>query len=323
MKIYFFILVAASVVNSRKHVDFMIWVIVVSVGFYGIKGGIFTILSGGGARVYGPPGAGFMSDNNAISVALVMTIPLMFYLRSISPSKWVKLGLLGSIGLSAMAVLGSQSRGAFVAVSAMVLFTWLKSKSKVVTGALLLVLFPVAVGFMPDTWTSRMRTIENYEQDGSAMGRINAWTMAFNLANDRPLVGGGFEIYSPAVFAKYAPDPNDVHAAHSIYFQVLGEHGYVGLFIFMSIGVAAWVRTRRIIAASADNPDSAWAASLARSVQVSLIGYAVGGAFINIAYWEIPYYEIIGIMVVDKLMSDARALSAKKSPAGPQGLVGA
>jgi putative inorganic carbon (hco3(-)) transporter len=311
MKVFLSVLIGASVLNSRKHVEWMIAVIVVSVGFYGVKGGIFTILTGGGSRVYGPPGAGFMSDNNAISVALVMTIPLMYFLRSVASSKWVKLGLLGSIGLSAMAILGSQSRGAFLAVLSMGLFLWFKSRHKFASGVVIFLLLPLAVGFMPETWTSRMKTIETYEQDSSAMGRINAWTMAFNLANDRPLVGGGFEIYNASVFAKYAPDPNAIHAAHSIYFQILGEHGYVGLALFLAIGFVGWSTGNRIIKLSGKNPDHSWATSLARSVQVSMIGYAVGGAFVNIGYWEIQYFEIIGLMAVDNLLK--KQMSVKSS----------
>lgn len=315
MKIFFFVVIAASLINSKKQLEWMIWVIVVSVGFFGVKGGVFTILTGGGSRVYGPPGDGFMTDNNAISVALVMVIPLMLFLRSIVSPKWMKMGLLGAVGLSAMAVLGSQSRGAFLAVAAMALFTWLKSQNKIVSGLLLVALLPLAIGFMPDSWTSRMNSIGTYKEDASAMGRINAWTMAFNVANDRPLVGGGFELYTARVFAKYAPDPTDVHAAHSIYFQILGEHGYVGLALFLSIGLFAWSCARRIIRASGSKPEHAWFASLARAMQVSLVGYAVGGAFINIGYWEIPYYEVIALMVADRLLrptTSAPGMRARK-----------
>ena len=306
MKVFLLVLIGTSVLNSRKHVEWMVATIVISVGFYGVKGGIFTILTGGGSRVYGPPGAGFMSDNNAISVALVMTIPLMYFLWTIATSIWLKWGLLASMGLSAMAILGSQSRGAFLAVLSMGLFLWVKSQKKLLSGVVILVLLPLAVGFMPDTWTSRMKTIETYEQDSSAMGRINAWTMAFNLANDRPLVGGGFEIYNTRIFAKYAPDPNDVHAAHSIYFQILGEHGYVGLALFLAIGFVGWNSGSKVIKLSGKNPDYAWAANLARATQVSLLGYAVGGAFVNIGYWEIQYFEIVGLMVVLELLRQTK-----------------
>lgn len=320
MKIFFFLLVAASLINSRQQVERLVWVIVFSVGFYGVKGGIFTILSGGSSRVYGPPGDGFMSDNNAISVALVIVIPLMVYLRTTVSSKWIKLALLGAAGLSAMAVLGSQSRGALIGVSAMLLFLWLKSQKKFAFGAVLVILLPLAVGFMPDSWTARMKTIETYEQDSSAMGRINAWTMAFNVANDRPLVGGGFELYSARVFGKYAPDPTDVHAAHSIYFQILGEHGYVGLALFLAILFVAWANASRIIKLSYLKPENAWAGNLAKAVQVSLIGYCVGGAFINIGYWEIQYYEIIGLMVVLNLLQQPKqswAAQALGQPTNP------
>ncbi len=302
MKIFFFLIVGASLIRSRKQVDWMIWVIVFSVGIFGVKGGIFTILTGGTHRVWGPPGNGFMTDNNAISVALIMVIPLMLYLRSVSSSKWVKRGLVVSTALSMMAVLGSQSRGAFVAVLAMAAFLWFKSNKKILSAVVAVALVPLAIGFMPDTWTARMKTIQTYEEDTSATGRLNSWQTAINIANDRPLVGGGYELYSPAVFAKYAPDPLAIHSAHSIYFQMLGEHGYVGLLLFLALGIMAWVTANRIIKRSQNNPENAWAGTLARSIQVSLIGFSVGGAFVNIAYWEIQYYEIIALMVVAALL---------------------
>lgn len=302
MKIFFFILVSASIIKSRKHVDWLIWVIVFSVGFYGVKGGIFTIASGGSYRVWGPPGNSSITDNNAFSVALIMMIPLMFYLRSIASSKWIKLGLLGAIGLSTMAILGSHSRGAFLAVSAMVLFLWLKSQKKLFLGIFLVALIPIAIGFMPAEWNKRMQSIQSYQEDGSAMGRINAWKMAFNVANDRPLVGGGFELYTAKTFATYAPDAHDVHSAHSIYFQILGEHGYIGLLAFLSLGFVGWANGSRIIRITRSNPEQKWAGDLARMIQVSLIGFAVGGLFVNIGYWEIHYYLLIALMVVYNLV---------------------
>ena len=228
MKVFFFTLITASLLHSRKQLEALLWVLVLSIGFYGIKGGIFTLAVGGVYRVYGPPGTSYISDNNAISVALVMTIPLMQYLANTTASKWIKWGMYGAMLLSGVAVLGSQSRGAFLAIGAMVVFMLLKSQRKLLLASALVIVVPLVVGFMPDTWTSRMETIRTYE-DESAQARLNSWAMAFNLANDRPLVGGGFEPYTPRVFAKYAPDPLTLQAAHSIYFQMLGEHGYVGL----------------------------------------------------------------------------------------------
>jgi putative inorganic carbon (hco3(-)) transporter len=303
MKIFFFLLISASILKSRKHIDWLIWVIVISVGFYGVKGGLFTIASGGSYRVWGPPGNNAITDNNSISVALVMMIPLMFYLRTIVNSKWIQWGLWAAIGLSTMAILGTHSRGALLAVTAMIIFLWLKSDKKFLLGIFLVLAIPLAIGFMPAKWIERMKSIESYEQDGSAMGRINAWKMAINVANDRPLVGGGFELYTPRTFAKYSPNPLDVHAAHSIYFQMLGEHGYVGLGMFLLLGFIGWVNASRVIRKTRDHPEHKWAGDLSRMIQVSLVGYAVGGLFVNIGYWEIFYYLLIALVVMNDLVS--------------------
>jgi probable O-glycosylation ligase (exosortase A-associated) len=227
----------------------------------------------------------------------------MHYLRGESQSKWIRRGLVAAMVLSGIAVLGTYSRGGLLAVSAMLFFLWFKSRRKVWFALLLIPLVPLAVTAMPEHWFDRMNTISAYEEDASAMGRINAWKTAINIANDRPLVGGGFELYSQATFARYAPDPEDVHAAHSVYFQMLGEHGYVGLLIFLSLGLAAWNTARRTIAIARTKPEHAWAGQLASAFQVSLVGFAVGGMFVNIGYWDMIYYEIVIAVVACRLAS--------------------
>ncbi|MCX8114119.1 MAG: putative O-glycosylation ligase, exosortase A system-associated [Burkholderiaceae bacterium] len=320
MKIFLFILVTASVLQSRRHVETLLWVIVLSVGFFGVKGGLFTVATGGAYRVWGPPGESYISDNNSISVALVMIIPLAYYLAQHTQWRIVRYAMYALIGLSGIAVLGSHSRGAFLAVSVMSLYLWTKSRHKLLLGVLVLALLPVAMLAMPDNWKERMGTIRTYEQDSSAMGRINSWHTAFNIANDRPLVGGGFELYSRETFARYAPDPEAVHSAHSIYFQLLGEHGYVGLLLFLALGITGWMNARRIVRAARDQPELGWASDLARVIQVSLVGYAVGGAFVNIGYWDLPYYEIVILMTVWSLIGTpnapaaARAVAAEATP---------
>jgi probable O-glycosylation ligase (exosortase A-associated) len=301
MKMLTFVFVVASVLHTRKHVEVLLWVIVFSVGFYGVKGGIFTILTGGNFKVWGPPGTSYITDNNSISVALIMIIPLAHYLALHSERKIVRFALYSGIALSIVAVLGSQSRGAFLAVVVMSGFLWIKNRQKIVLGLFAVALLPIAITFMPEAWKDRMRTVQTYEEDTSAVGRINAWHAAFNIANDRPF-GGGFELYSPEMFERYAPDPTDVHSAHSIYFQILGEHGWVGLALFLSLGINAWVNSRRIIRFARAKPELSWAADLSRAIQVSLIGFAVGGAFVNIAYWEIQYYELVILMIIWNLV---------------------
>ena len=317
MKVILMTLVSISVLHTKEHIRWLIWALVISLGFYGVKGGLFT-LHGNGSLVWGPDGS-FIQDNNALALALIMTIPLMRYLQLTESRKWVRLGLTFAMILCGLSALGSYSRGALIAIAASSVFLWLKSPRKLPLGIAMVVILPLLITFMPEKWDERMHTIENYQQDASAMGRINAWHMAWNLALDRPLVGGGFEIYDREVFARYAPNPLDVHAAHSIYFQILGEHGFVGLALFLAIGFFTWRSGSWIIAKTRDRPDLSWAGDLAKMLHVSQIAYATGGAFLSLAYFDLPYY-ILAAMVLTKVLVEkelkAAVLTAPDNIAG-------
>lgn len=294
LKIQVMTLVALAALRERKHIELFVWVNALSIGFYGFKGGIFTITSGGASRVWGPSG-GFIEGNNEIGLALIMVIPLLNYLRLVARQRLLRWFLLVVMLLSAVAALGTQSRGAFLAIAAMSFVLWLRSSRKFTSATFIVAAALSLLALMPDTWMDRMRTIQTYEQDSSAMGRINAWQMAINLANDR-ITGGGFVVDEPAVFARYAPVPNDLHAAHSIYFQVLGEHGWIGLALFAAIGFYALVAAARVRKHSREHADALWLYHLAGMIQVSMVGYAVGGAFLSLAYFDLPYNLLVIIV---------------------------
>jgi putative inorganic carbon (hco3(-)) transporter len=311
MKVLLMTLVAITVLHKKEHIRLLIWVLVISLGFYGVKGGLFT-LRGNGDLVFGPDNS-FIGENNALALALIMTIPLMRYLQMTESSRLIRMGLTAGMVLCGLSALGSYSRGALIAIAAASIFLWLKSQYKVRIGIALLILLPILISFMPDKWEKRMHTIETYQQDDSAMSRINAWQTAWNLALDRPIVGGGFEIYDMGIVLKYAPHPErGVHAAHSIYFQTLGEHGFVGLALFLAMGFFTWRDGSWIIAKTRERPDLAWANNLAKMLQVSQIAYASGGAFLSLAYFDLPYYVLAAMVLarvaVEKELKTAMAI---------------
>ncbi|MBV6321866.1 putative O-glycosylation ligase, exosortase A system-associated [Duganella violaceipulchra] len=310
MKIMLMSLVTMMVIRHRDDIQRLLWVLVMSLGFYGVKGGLFTLRTGGGERVWGPEGT-FIGDNNEIALALIMTIPLMRYLQLRSDKRWLRHGLGAMMLLSAMAALGSYSRGGLLAIAAMIMMMWLKSRHKFAAGILIALLAPLALLFMPERWTERMDSIGAYQQDESAMGRINAWYMAWNLAKDR-FFGGGFEIAEPATFFLYAPNPHDVHAAHSIYFQALGEHGFVGLALYLLLLGLTWRSAAWIVRHSRDQPELEWAQQLATMVQASLVGFAVGGAFLSLLYFDVPYY-LMGIIVATRALVAQRQHAVRPS----------
>jgi probable O-glycosylation ligase (exosortase A-associated) len=303
-KIQLMTLICIAAIRERKHIEYFVWVIAVSIGFYGTKGGIFAILSGGNSRVWGPSGS-FIEGNNEIGLAIVVAIPLLNYLRIVSTRQWVRLGLLLAMLLSAVAALSTQSRGAFLALTAMGLVLWLRSKKKAL-GAM--VIFTAAISllaFMPESWERRMQTIGNYQQDASAMGRLTAWELAFKVANDR-LTGAGFVIEKSDIYARYGMDTNFVLTAHSIYFQALGEQGWIGLALFLSMGVLSFWTASRLRTESLKRPETEWMHDLAGMVQVSMVGYAVGGAFLSLTYLDLPYNLMVVLLACKYWLREER-----------------
>ncbi len=306
MKIMFMTFIVMIAIEERRQIKWVVWTLVLSLGFYGVKGGVFTLLGGGADRVFGPSGSD-IEDNNDLALGLLMTIPLLWYVSSGFTKRWLRWGFLGTIALCALAALGTYSRGALITASCMTAFVLLKSKSKIRFALLVLILMPLALGFMPEKWFERMGTIATYEADKSSLGRLNAWRMTFNLAQDRPFVGGGFQIYQPHIYERYAPDPTMVLAAHSIYFSAMGEHGFVGFGLFLLFILTSWRTATWIVRRSNGQADLRWAADLAMAIQVSLLGYIVGGAFLSMLYFDLPYYLIAVLVLVREQVEKALA----------------
>jgi len=303
--------------NTRERLTLLVWDIVVSIGFFGVKGGVFTILTGGHYRVWGPPGS-FIAGNNEMALALLILIPLMRYLQMYSSNKWVRRGLVVAMILTGLSIVGSYSRGAFLGGAVMVFMLWLKSKRKLAVAIPLALAAGVVLAFMPAKYYHRIDSIEHYKHDKSALGRINAWHFAVNLANHRPIVGGGFKTFTPSLFEQYAPEPKNYHDSHSIYFEMLGEQGYVGLGLFLLLWLLTFRSGRWIIRKTRGHPDLQWAQDLARMLQVGLTGFAVSGAFLGLAYWDLPYHYmsimVLTRMIVEKELAARRASESVASP---------
>ena len=301
MKIDVMLIVALMVLRSKKHIFALMWVCTGSIALLGIKGGAFTVATGGSYHVWGPPGS-FIGGNNEFALALVMTIPLLRFLQTQLPKRSWKLAMTASMILCAAAALGSQSRGALLAIAAMAVTLWWRAKNKFAVGIGLVIVAVPLLAFMPDTWVNRMNTIQTYEEDRSAMGRISAWWTAWNIALKYP-AGVGFDPATPEVFAKFSPYPDMVHAAHSIYFQVMGNHGFIGLFIFLLIWFTTWRAAEQLRTAKNLPSDALWTVELASMCQVSLVGFAVGGAFLSLAYFDLPY-NIVILVILTKVWVD-------------------
>lgn len=319
IKILLFTLVTCGLITTKNRLHALVWVIVVSLGFYGLKGGLFTITTGGQYHVWGPANS-FIADNNQLALALVMLTPLIRYLQLQTPVRWIRWCLGGGIGLTIFAIFGTQSRGALLAIIAMLAFLILKSRRKAFALLASILAITVALVFMPQSWTDRMMTIQSYKQDSSSQERLTMWRFAIRLANDHPIVGGGFDAPGvPATAHKYLKPGEEALNYHSIYFETLGNEGYVGLAIFVTLLIMGFIYGGKVVRLTRNEPDLQWARDLGSMLQVSIVGYSVAGTFLNLATFDL-YYHLIAMVAITDLLT-RRALAQKHAPETEQRLV--
>ncbi|MDA3876700.1 MAG: putative O-glycosylation ligase, exosortase A system-associated [Halothiobacillus sp.] len=289
LKILIMVSVTFMLVNTRERMHWLVWVIVVSLGFYGLKGGVFTILHGGNYHVVGPPRS-FIADNNALALALCMILPFMRYLQLHTANKLVRIGLGFGMFFTGIAILGTYSRGGLIALAIVAGALFLKSRRRLAIVLVIIVVGLTAYQFMPAKWTDRMGTLRHATQTGSGESRIQSWKFAANVAVHHPLVGGGFDDYENQSFWNtFAPEGAKQRAIHSIYFRVMSEQGFVGLALFLALLASSWRNCSRIRKRTRGFPEQKWAYDLASMLQVALIAFMVAGAFLPMSYFDLTY----------------------------------
>lgn len=310
-KTMMFVALMLLFLNSRHWIIASIWVFVFSVGLTGVKGGTFTLLTGGGSRIWGAPNTAW-GDNNGVSLAMLMVIPLIFSMKDILKPRFLRLGVYGSAFLSFITILGSQSRGGLVGILGSGIVFFIRTKHKFVIGILIVVTGLAVLTFMPDSWKNRMQTINTYEQDSSASTRILQWKYAVQLASESPVIGNGFYArYHQPFYEKYMTGIDVNRAVHSVFFQILEEQGYGGLFIYLLLMVSAIVSANKVSRKVKDRPDLKWASSLLFYSQFSITGFAFNGLTINVGYIDLYYYILAFIIL---LISHINIELAKPTP---------
>lgn len=323
------------VIDKKLHIDFFLWCVVMSIGFYGCLEALKFVASGGGHHIEGFAGH-VLGDRNELALAFVMTLPFCAYLLGEygKTSKIVRFGLLCAMGLLVTAVVGTQSRGGFVALLGLAVYFFIKSERKVLLAILSVVLVVALSHFVSSEWTSRMDTIGEANADASFMGRVVAWKLSFIMAMRHPFFGGGFKALEflpvwvslaqdffayPFFYTGEAlPSMTRARAAHSVYFQVLGDHGFAGLAIYLAILARTFLTVRKVALLARKHVETAWIANLASMLQLALFAYCLGGAALSFAYFEL-LYAICALVQVLHARILPRALDglAKAEPPAP------
>lgn len=302
--------------RTRLRIEAAALVLVLSVGAIIINGGIKTVGGGGG---YGT--LKLLIDTNfglyegsIISAVSIAVIPLIVWLMKhgtiFKPDWRVKLFGIALIFACALIPVGTQARTGLLCLGLLGVLSLRTVKRRFLYIGIVAALAAVAIPFLPDSFAKRMDTIENHQADQSASTRVAVWMWTLDYVKDHPF-GGGFDAYRSnkltvelvTVTGEGNNTSRDVtqveeksRAYHSSYFEMLGEQGWPGLFLWLWLLLSGLWQMERIRSRwkNRTGEGETWQAPLANALQQSLLVYMLGGAFVGIAFQ--PFcYMLIGL----------------------------
>jgi probable O-glycosylation ligase (exosortase A-associated) len=241
-------------------------------------------------------GVTFLGDGNDFALSSCIVIPFAIYLFQAAENKLKRILLLSILGFLIFAVIGTQSRGGFIALSAVFLYFWVKSEKKIQILVMAVVIAVIVGIFTPTEYFERIQTIKDYETEGSAQGRIMAWKSAVRMALDHPILGVGAGHFPVKYGVEYRPpgvDRTDIpwSTAHSIYFLILGEFGFPGIIFLVGIILFNIRRSDNTVKmlekGRSGNTDKYKKLTIA--MNCSMVGFAVGSAFLSTLYYPHLY----------------------------------
>jgi probable O-glycosylation ligase (exosortase A-associated) len=321
LKVIGFAILTAQMLSTRARLEAFMWVLVLTVGYFALPGAIKTILSGGGSAIAAgivvvAEEGSFFGDRVEFSVVMAITLSFVLYLARhttlLPPSRWLRLAMLIVAGSFLIALVGTFARTGLLAGAAALLMVVAKSRRKASAITAVVATVLVLLAFAPETWFDRMDTIVHYEGDSSAENRTAAWAWAWRMALQHPIVGGGFR-----AFFLDAAELGRAHyiEAHNIFFEMMAEHGFVGLALFCWLLIAGYSSCAVVLRRVRSRDDLAWAADLARAVQIALVAFIVGGMFVSID--TSPFlYNLTAIAI------GLNTIVRRESAASVRGLVG-
>lgn len=302
-KTLLFCLLMPMLASNRLRLYALVLVIILSLGFHGVLEGLKFVASGGAHLTKGIQKFG---DNNHFAMVLVMVLPLILYVYKYAINKIVRVGCITSFCIICLAVISTNSRGGLLGLVAVALFLVMHSKRKVLGILSILFVASVMLAMAPQSWTSRMESIKEAEQDSSFMGRVTAWKRASAIAVENPILGGGYHAgQAPSIYYQFRDKPGILGfidtppsyypaATHSIYFEILGDLGFLGLFLFLASLIISYRNFKKIQALTQEKAiELAWANDLSVALMAALLAFMVCGAALSAAYFEIPYILIM------------------------------
>ncbi len=293
LKIIVIALFTSGQIDSRERFRNMIAMIAVCLAFFGVKGGVFGVLTGGATILRGP--GGMLEDNNDFALALVMNVPLLWYMGSSERARpFVHKASRIGIVLTVLTILLTHSRGAFLALVATAVWIAWRTGNLLRAFGGLLVSALAFLAFAPRSVLERMSTIGD-TTDSSAMARLQSWKGAFRMIEANPFMGVGVRNFQSS-YLDYAQlarvDAKTTYVAHNSYLQIWAESGTVAFGAYLLLLLSVFATCRRVYRIGVLRPDLRWAMDYARMMEATTIGFMVGAVFLNRGHFDLVYHWI-------------------------------
>jgi len=312
--------------RTRLRMEALLTIMILSAASIIINGGIKTLASGGG---YGVLNLGInnnsgLYEGSIISTLAIAIIPFVLYLGRFStifpPSLYTRAFCYGLIFACLLIPIGTEARTGLICIAVLAIVMLRDTRRRLLYLSTLGACALIAIPFLPASFTQRMDTIEGYQQDKSASTRLAVWGWTWNYVQDHPF-GGGFEAYrqnslsyqtqskqgAGGATVRMETQTDAARAYHSSYFEMLGEQGWPGFLMWLSLhGIGLFrmeILRRRYRKAEGDQ---AWIAPFATALQSGQLIYLVGSLFLGIAFQSFVYMWIGLQIALDGYCARAR-----------------
>jgi probable O-glycosylation ligase (exosortase A-associated) len=318
-KILLMTLVTLCLFQERARLRYLYMVPALGLGFYGFKGGLWVLRTGGDNRLFGPEKS-FFADNNTYGLALAMALPLLLYLSREETRPWLKRLMRAMFALTIIAVLFTYSRGAFLGLAVVMAVVVWRSPWRLRFATVVLVTAFIAAPLIPGQLKDRIGSLTQQDsaetRDTSTTGRIEAWQTAWGIAVAHPFFGEGFKaLWNTTIWnVYYGNDYLAVRDVHSLYFEILSEHGLLGFFIYLAILLSTLATLRRVRKRWRHDPEHGYLSRYAEMTQLALYPFLIAGAFLGVAYFDLYFLLVAGGVLLGVLSQEAEAAAGATAP---------
>lgn len=289
-------------INSIKDLKKIMWIMGGCVSLITFKVSISTLVSGN--FHLSEVTSGFVGDNNTLALCICLCTGIIIGLKSDLKNKYARYFVNILVVSNVFLILVTQSRGAFITISIVILIAVITNKKPIRNLLFISLIVIVGYSILPKSMFQRLQTLENVEDDESAMSRVEMWKRAMVIAKNDPLTGIGVGCFRFYNHIMYPGEPNFV--THSTYFQILSSTGFPGILIYLSIIFLTIIRLhrcRRFLYYLHNNQDLYWAVNTSLWMRNVLIGYLFGSAFLDMLVYDIPWYFIFYANILTEMVN--------------------